>query len=261
MSMDNRGENINRLLSVIKSLEESVVATKDEDTLSFSFFKDSFSKTQEIMEIIHKLEMLQIEDMKHQMEKLIYFLSETKNKIETQKTLETEEIKKDSVTQVEELTFIAQPEDESLLEEKEPKTFSTPPKLNNKTTEFILPTYSNPLSNNKNDENNNQSVKPTPKTVEKEIQTIQNHVSSVNDVLQAPQSKLDVKHGLSINDRFYFQRELFGNNRDKMNLVMTNLNNLSSTTEIENYLKENTSWNFDNEDVKNFIDIITKGLN
>jgi len=54
------------LLSNIKSLEERVLAIKNSDALPFSFFSDSFHKTQEISQLLHELELLQIEEMKHQ---------------------------------------------------------------------------------------------------------------------------------------------------------------------------------------------------
>jgi len=66
------------LLSNIKSLEERVLAIKNSDALPFSFFSDSFHKTQEISQLLHELELLQIEEMKHQMERLVLFYRKRK---------------------------------------------------------------------------------------------------------------------------------------------------------------------------------------
>jgi len=38
---------------------------------------------------------------------------------------------------------------------------------------------------------------------------------SLNDVITAPPTFVDLKRGISLNDRFLFQRELFGNDPQK----------------------------------------------
>ena len=78
--MEKKDEYIDRLLQSLQSLEAKVSAIKREDSVSFSFFRDAFLKGQEVMRLLHELEMFQIEDMKHQMEKLVMFLSESENR-------------------------------------------------------------------------------------------------------------------------------------------------------------------------------------
>lgn len=77
---EKRKEYIDRLLVNLKSLEESVLNIKSSDSLPFSFFNDSFHKTQEVSQLLHELERLQIEEMKQQMERLVLFLSETERR-------------------------------------------------------------------------------------------------------------------------------------------------------------------------------------
>src|SRR5690554_5492902 len=81
---ENRNIYIEKLLSEIKSLEESVLIIKKSDSMPFSFFRESFEKTQEISNLLHKLEFMQVDDMKNQMEKLVFFLSESEKKGKTQ---------------------------------------------------------------------------------------------------------------------------------------------------------------------------------
>ncbi|NLD24214.1 MAG: hypothetical protein GX670_08300, partial [Bacteroidales bacterium] len=81
---ENRSKYIERLIIEIKSLEESVHVIKNSDSMPFSFFRESFEKTQEISHLLHKLEFMQVDDMKNQMEKLVFFLSESEKNAKTQ---------------------------------------------------------------------------------------------------------------------------------------------------------------------------------
>lgn len=83
---------------------------------------------------------------------------------------------------------------------------------------------------------------------------------SLNDIIQAPPTLLDLKRGISLNDRFLFQRELFNNSRSEMDRVVEALNKLGSFEEAENYLQSQQNWNFENQTVKEFLLIIKKGF-
>ncbi len=79
---------IQSLLSEIQLLESKVAGLKDNQTVSFSFFKDAFKQTQEITRLLHSLEFVQIEDMKSQMEKLVQFLSQASEQSESSESSE-----------------------------------------------------------------------------------------------------------------------------------------------------------------------------
>ncbi len=247
--MDKKKEYITKLLAVIDNLHSKVSTAEQEDTLSFSFFKDSFNKSQEIMSLIHDLEMFHIEDMKRQMERLIVFLSEN-------------ESKKQSIEEPIEPTIQTKIEgnQEQIIErdEKEESPIPPPapiPPIQKKSSEsFVLPTYVNPNINRAKDEK-----KEEIKNAEPAVNNI--NTLSINDVVKVPQAKIDVKRGLSLNDRFFFQRELFNNDREAMNSMMIKLNAFDIYEEVEEYLKENTSWNFDDEKVKSFLEVLSKGIN
>ena len=83
---------------------------------------------------------------------------------------------------------------------------------------------------------------------------------SLNDFIQAPPALLDLKRGISLNDRFLFQRELFNNNRQEMDKVMETLNKLGSLEEAENYLMRQYNWDFEDQTVKEFLLVIKKGF-
>ena len=78
--MERKEEYIDKLLHQLHNLEAMVSAIKREESVSFSFFREAFQSGQEVMKLLHELEMSQIEEMKHQMGKLLMFLSESENK-------------------------------------------------------------------------------------------------------------------------------------------------------------------------------------
>ena len=79
---------------------------------------------------------------------------------------------------------------------------------------------------------------------------------SLNDVQPVNQTIQDAKRTISLNDRFLFQRELFNNNREIMNAMMVNLQPFTSSDAIETYLKENTNWDFRDETVDKFMQML-----
>lgn len=245
--MNKKEDFINRLLDNVRSLERSIVSAKEDDSLSFTFFKESFKKSQEITTLIHELEMLQIEDMKKQMEKLINFLSEN-----DYKNSSTKDVEPDSEPTIQSLpvdipTLAEQPiqeKEEEKLEEVEQKqdiVNDISAKGNKYAEGIILPSYSNPHRN--------------------EAQPISNSTPSINDITPHVNAKADIRRGLSLNDRFYFQRELFNNNREAMDTMMVKLNMCDNYQDVEQYIKENTSWDFNAEVVQDFLEIFSKGSN
>lgn len=71
---------------------------------------------------------------------------------------------------------------------------------------------------------------------------------------------IDIKQLFTLNDRYLFQRELFHNNRKKMESFMLILNTFDSSDEAERYIRDNTPWNFNDETVKSFVAIVKKGF-
>jgi hypothetical protein len=68
----------------------------------------------------------------------------------------------------------------------------------------------------------------------------------------------DLKKSLSLNDRFRFQKDLFENNAVLMDKTLDDLNNLSSLPEMLDYLKNHFSWEWGNESVMAFKEILEK---
>lgn len=80
---------------------------------------------------------------------------------------------------------------------------------------------------------------------------------SVNELLERRRLS-DLRRALSLNDRFYFRRELFGGNESRMNQVIDRLNGFPSLEESLTYLHRELEWNLDDQAVADFIKLIEK---
>ncbi len=67
-----------------------------------------------------------------------------------------------------------------------------------------------------------------------------NSASSLSNKLENA-SIDDLRKALSINDKFRFQKALFGNSADRLNETLEAINNMNSATEAEFYLKRNVT--------------------
>lgn len=243
---------IESLLTEIQQLENRVANLKENQKVPFSFFKESFKRTQEITRLLHELEFVQIEDMKGQMEKLVQFLSEAENsKEETKPTpiatvAESDKSKASSDKEEQIITKTVATEKEvspvEVIEEQDKPIFSheTTIATVQGTAQLKAPVFS------------------------QQSETIVDHLSpknkSLNDVQPANHTIQDTKRSISLNDRFLFQRELFDNKREAMNVMLSKLQSFSSFEVTKNYLEENTNWNFNDETVDKFMQMLKESF-
>lgn len=68
----------------------------------------------------------------------------------------------------------------------------------------------------------------------------------------------NIYKAIGINDKMLFQRELFGNNGAKMNTIIDQLNVMQSMDDAVSFLKSNFDWNFDDERVVAFLNIVKR---
>lgn len=68
----------------------------------------------------------------------------------------------------------------------------------------------------------------------------------------------DFRKAFSLNDRFRFKRELFGNNEDAMNTVISELNDIRTYEESMNYIENKLQWDKEQEAVSDFIKLLEK---
>lgn len=235
--MEKKKEYINQLLSELKTLEKRILSAQNDEALPFSFFRQAFDSTQAISRHLHELQLFQVDEMKLQMAKLVQFLSESENRKSPENTAETPPV--------------AEPRPTVEATEPEPEK----PRANAYAEGIVLPEYKNPRTT---DEKPQPAIIAEPR--EEELETETPVVRSFNDTVKAPPTVLDLKHGISLNDRFLFQRELFRNDRHEMNGTMLRLQAFDNYADAETYLKEKMAWDFENPTVKDFLQVIEKGF-
>lgn len=266
---------IESLLSEIKELELVVESLKQNNKVPFSFFKESFKRTQEISRLLHQLEFVQIEEMRGEMEKLVIYLSEAetaRREAEAKAKLVAEEAsKKQIISKEEEMqllsetdteidkpkereeadeVLVAKKEQDSLLEiddederkDKDEEELLPPPLI--QKTVGTAKEQQEPVSLLETTKSETILAKITPKN------------KSLNDVQPVNQTVQDAMRSISLNDRFLFQRELFDNNREAMTTMLSKLQSFSSFDLAESYLERNTTWDFRDDTVDKFLQML-----
>lgn len=300
---------IDLLQSELQQLSSKVENLKVNNKVPFSFFKESFTRTQEITRLLHELEFLQIEDMRGQMEKLVQYLSDAENSAketaeESHKEAQ-EEAEKESVVVVNKVdaskpndleiaeadqegqadTDITEPisepkdivvekkQDFSTVAEQSVESGEDEPEGENESETEEYNKEESITKENEIEENENNTVSATPVVKSKEeypqhrplllndkaeavLANIAPKNRSLNDVHPVGHTIQDVKRSISLNDRFLFQRELFNNNRDAMNAMLTKLQSFASFDLVESYLEKNTTWDFRDDTVDKFMQML-----
>lgn len=235
--LEKRKGYIDQLLRDLKLLEERISTVRDSDSLPFSFFRESFDRIQEIYRTLHLLEFLQIDDMRGQMERLVHFLSEVENKDAR------EEPEKEAV-----VPAIAPVDDErvTLAEAGEPDE----------------PIEATDLVTGERRMVQEEVVVPRPRTRGIEFPEYRNPRAHEHTLVSIPSRPVvvDLKRRISLNDRFLFQRELFGNSRQEMDHAMEQLGKLRTYAEAETYLRESLSLDPENATVSDFLHAIKQGF-
>lgn len=68
----------------------------------------------------------------------------------------------------------------------------------------------------------------------------------------------DLKKAMGINDRFFFQRELFNGSAEVMNQTLEQLNQMGGINEAHNFLLANFNWDPENEAVLSFMELVER---
>lgn len=79
------------------------------------------------------------------------------------------------------------------------------------------------------------------------------------DELRHPAREL--RQFFTINDRYRFRRELFGNSDTSMADLLNMIEAMSSVTEAQDYVYSDLEWDPDNEEVQEFMTIVTRYFN
>ena len=80
---------------------------------------------------------------------------------------------------------------------------------------------------------------------------------TLEEALQRQQAK-ELRKALSLNDRFRFRRELFGNSDIRMNETLVLIDAMSSYEGAEDYILNDLNWDIENPEVAEFMKIVQK---
>jgi hypothetical protein len=78
---------------------------------------------------------------------------------------------------------------------------------------------------------------------------------------QEPTGGCDLRSAFTLNDRYRFCRELFGNSRGEMAEVIDTLSAMRSMDEIEEYLYDTLQWDAANPEVEAFVAVVSARVN
>ena len=270
---------IESLLSEIKELESVVESLKQNNKVPFSFFKESFKRTQEISRLLHQLEFVQIEEMRGEMEKLVIYLSEAetaRREAEAKAKLVAEEAsKKQIISKEEEMQLLSETDteidnpkekedaDEMLIAEKEQDSLleidDEDERKDKDEEELLPPPLIQKTVDTAKEQKESVSLLETTRS-ETILAKIAPKNKSLNDVQPVNQTIQDAMRSISLNDRFLFQRELFDNNREAMTTMLSKLQSFSSFDLAESYLERNTTWDFRDDTVDKFLQMLKESF-
>jgi hypothetical protein len=98
---------------------------------------------------------------------------------------------------------------------------------------------------------------PAATPAEAEAPAAEKQAISLNDAMEK-KNLSDFRKAFSLNDRFYFRKELFGGDEAKMNKVIGDLNDIHSYEESLRYLNDKQNWELDNPTVADFLKLLEK---
>ena len=221
-------EKIDYLLLDIRELETLIAGIRDAEIYPASFFGQTFNLTHKILKDLHSLETSQIEMLRKQMEEHQALLQSIPNQVAAPMP---EAPVKD--VQIQETRQIVEVKPEILEEE------ITEPVQEQVQAEDILQVQPEPEI--KTPEPMAAAVK---ETVQVQVQEpIQEPVHKgnaersglfLNDLLEK-NNLSDFRKAFSLNDRFRFRRELFGGDEERMNRVISDLNDLHTYEDSVTY--------------------------
>ncbi|MBR1807831.1 MAG: hypothetical protein IJ776_00375 [Paludibacteraceae bacterium] len=101
-----------------------------------------------------------------------------------------------------------------------------------------------------------EEAAPAPEQPKNNPSNLQNP-STMSSGISAP-SVDDIRKGMSLGDRFLFQRELFGGDGEKMNKTIDQLNSCSSLDEAMHYVGKRFQWDTESQAYELFVNILKR---
>ncbi len=89
-----------------------------------------------------------------------------------------------------------------------------------------------------------------------ELDSEENGVIRVDELLQRRVAD-DIRKAFTLNDKYRFRRELFGNSDIAFNDALDMIASMHSFEEAHDYFSNDLGWNLDNDDVKDFLEVVS----
>lgn len=283
-------ERIDYLLLDIRELEKLIAGMRNAEMYPVSFFSQSFDLTHKILQKLHTLEAMQIEFLRKQMEEHQAILNEIprRNPVAAPIVTDENEAEKKQETEIIVSSPVVREEKETVLEKEiqdipakeEPVSEKLSGAIQDQEPD-ILPEYSEnkPVQEKETDIPKYESfgtpkAETLPVTEEKKApdtasiatnsapdESVANKLSasniSFNEILEK-KNLSDFRKAFSLNDRFYFRRELFAGDEARMNRVIADLNEIHSYEDSISYLDKELKWNIEDKAVSDFVKLIEK---
>lgn len=264
-------EKMDYLLLDIRELEKLIAAMRDAEIYPVSFFSQSFELTRKILHDLHALEAAQIEMLRKQMEEHLAVLNELPLREITKPVVE-----KPQYVTTEEFVVEEKPaEVEEFVVEEKPLAVEVPVVATPVITPVEILSEISTEAESFVAESVIEGIAEKPAVFVKEVilsepvvvtpvhhqvslsETIATSNISLNEILEK-KNLSDFKKAFSLNDRFYFRRELFAGDEARMNRVISTLNDIHSYEESVAYLDRELKWNIEDSAVSAFIKLLEK---
>ena len=89
----------------------------------------------------------------------------------------------------------------------------------------------------------------------------ENEEEEVYEEEEIAERNLNLRQAFSINDKYRFRRELFGNDALEMNSTLDIIQTMDTFDEVEDYIYNEKKWDSESIDVEDFMNIIKRNFN
>jgi hypothetical protein len=230
--MENK-EQLEQLLVHIKGITKLTEEIYEREIYPVSFFSQAFDITNRMQQLLHQIEISQIELFERQMKE---------HQAQIQSVGRSPE---KGSTPAAPVTPLSQPE-KPTPPTPPPPTVSAPPteeKVTARTPSApVIPVQ--------------KTITPSPPPPPSSVATEKTE-SSLNETIER-QKLSDLRKAFTLNDRFRFCRDLFSRDENLMNQTIAELNGKTSCEASVSFLKERFDWNFEEETVAEFISVLEK---
>lgn len=217
-------EKLEQLTGYINKLTKLTESIYEREIYPVSFFSQAHDVTNRIQEVLHQIEIDQIDLFEHQM--------------------------KEHQAQIQNVQYLKKKNE--LSEQSTSLPPSQPASADNITQTGYETHPVSVLVPDVNTEENNQDEQITQQI------PVDEKPSPEVEYTDKEKTLSDIRKALRLNDRFRFCRELFSSDESLMNQTFSALNRLDSYNSSMSYIKENFNWNLDDEVVSEFMEIVEK---